>query len=131
MASKSIIALGFAASLVAAAPCDIYATGGTPCVAAHSTTRALFKAYTGPLYQVSKGYGGATMDIHPLAAGGVANSSTQDAFCTSGSGCLISKIYDQSGHGNDLTQAPPGNQQKGPRSGGYDNLASATGAPRP
>ena len=21
-------------------PCDIYATGGTPCVAAHSTTRA-------------------------------------------------------------------------------------------
>ncbi|KAG5992685.1 Alpha-L-arabinofuranosidase, partial [Claviceps lovelessii] len=33
-------------------PCDIYAGGGTPCVAAHSTTRALYKAYTGPLYQV-------------------------------------------------------------------------------
>jgi non-reducing end alpha-L-arabinofuranosidase len=23
-------------------PCDIYASGGTPCVAAHSTVRALF-----------------------------------------------------------------------------------------
>src|SRR6185437_3413893 len=33
-------------------PCDIYAAGGTPCVAAHSTTRALYAAYTGPLYQV-------------------------------------------------------------------------------
>src|SRR4051794_20670371 len=26
-------------------PCDIYAAGGTPCIAAHSTTRALFAAY--------------------------------------------------------------------------------------
>ncbi|WP_324606178.1 arabinofuranosidase catalytic domain-containing protein, partial [Streptomyces griseus] len=31
-------------------PCDIYAAGGTPCVAAHSTTRALYGAYNGPLY---------------------------------------------------------------------------------
>ena len=30
-------------------PCDIYAAGGTPCVAAHSMTRALFAHYTGPL----------------------------------------------------------------------------------
>ena len=37
-----------------AAPCDIYASGGTPCVAAHSTTRALFDAYNGPLYQVRR-----------------------------------------------------------------------------
>ncbi|WP_229691722.1 cellulose-binding domain-containing protein, partial [Sphaerisporangium melleum] len=28
-------------------PCDIYAAGGTPCVAAHSTTRALYGAYNG------------------------------------------------------------------------------------
>ena len=35
-------------------PCDIYAAGGTPCVAAHSTTRALFAAYDGPLYQVQR-----------------------------------------------------------------------------
>src|SRR4029078_3939162 len=32
-------------------PCDIYASGGTPCVAAHSTTRQLFGSYTGSLYQ--------------------------------------------------------------------------------
>ncbi|MFD1118493.1 arabinofuranosidase catalytic domain-containing protein, partial [Sphaerisporangium aureirubrum] len=35
-------------------PCDIYAAGGTPCVAAHSTTRALYGAYNGPLYQVRR-----------------------------------------------------------------------------
>ncbi|MFE9672485.1 cellulose binding domain-containing protein, partial [Microbispora bryophytorum] len=28
-------------------PCDIYAAGGTPCVAAHSTTRALYGNYNG------------------------------------------------------------------------------------
>ena len=33
-------------------PCDIYASGGTPCVAAHSTVRALYGAYNGNLYQV-------------------------------------------------------------------------------
>ncbi|MEV7971457.1 arabinofuranosidase catalytic domain-containing protein, partial [Sphaerisporangium sp. NPDC088356] len=35
-------------------PCDIYAAGGTPCVAAHSTTRALYGSYNGPLYQVRR-----------------------------------------------------------------------------
>jgi hypothetical protein len=33
-------------------PCDIYATAGDPCVAAHSSTRALYASYNGPLYQV-------------------------------------------------------------------------------
>ncbi|HXK04279.1 MAG TPA: arabinofuranosidase catalytic domain-containing protein, partial [Verrucomicrobiae bacterium] len=33
-------------------PCDIYAAAGNPCVAAHSTTRALYASYNGPLYQV-------------------------------------------------------------------------------
>jgi beta-glucosidase len=33
-------------------PCDIYAAAGDPCVAAYSTTRALYAAYNGPLYQV-------------------------------------------------------------------------------
>lgn len=32
-------------------PCDIYAAAGTPCVAAHSTTRALYASYSGALYQ--------------------------------------------------------------------------------
>src|ERR1700679_416619 len=35
-------------------PCDIYASGGTACEAAYSTTRALFEAYDGPLYQVQR-----------------------------------------------------------------------------
>jgi hypothetical protein len=35
-------------------PCDIYADGGTPCVAAHSTVRALYNSYNGPLYQVTR-----------------------------------------------------------------------------
>ena len=33
-------------------PCDIYAAAGTPCVAAHSVTRALYSGYRGPLYQL-------------------------------------------------------------------------------
>ncbi|GAB1208195.1 hypothetical protein APSETT445_006936 [Aspergillus pseudonomiae] len=114
-------------SLVAAGPCDIYSSGGTPCVAAHSTTRALYSTYTGPLYQVKRGSDGTTADIAPLSAGGVANASTQDSFCASTT-CLITIIYDQSGRGNHLTQAPPGGFS-GPESNGYDNLASAVGAP--
>src|SRR3954468_22365289 len=35
-------------------PCDIYASAGCPCVAAHSTTRALYVSYNGPLYQVMR-----------------------------------------------------------------------------
>ena len=125
-----VLALGFVAmgSLVNAGPCDIYSSGGTPCVAAHSTTRALYSAYTGALYQVSRGSDGATTDITPLSAGGVANAAAQDSFCV-GTTCLITIIYDQSGHGNHLTQAPPGGAASGPDANGYDYLASAVGAP--
>ncbi|KAF2795564.1 carbohydrate-binding module family 42 protein [Melanomma pulvis-pyrius CBS 109.77] len=125
-----VLALAFVATtgvLVAAGPCDLYASGGTPCIAAHSTTRALYSAFAGPLYQVKRGSDGATTTIAPLAAGGVANAAAQDSFCASTT-CLITVIYDQSGRGNHLTQAPPGGF-KGPESNGYDNLASATGAP--
>ncbi|MBT0771597.1 AbfB domain-containing protein [Kineosporia sp. J2-2] len=108
-------------------PCDLYATGGTPCVAAHSTTRALYGAFTGSLYQVRRASDGTTLDVKPLAAGGVANAASQDTFC-SGTTCLITKIYDQSGRGNVLTQAPPGGFQ-GPDVNGYDNLAGADAAP--
>ena len=103
---RNLVALGLAAT-VSAGPCDIYSSGGTPCVAAHSTTRALYSAYTGPLYQVKRGSDGATTNIAPLSAGGVANAAAQDSFCASTT-CLITIIYDQSGRGNHLTQAPPG-----------------------
>ena len=81
--------------------------GGTPCVAAHSTTRALYAAYDGPLYQVKRASDGATTNISPLSAGGVANSAAQDSFCAS-TNCSITEIYDQSGNGNNLTDAPAG-----------------------
>jgi hypothetical protein len=108
-------------------PCDIYAAGGTPCVAAHSTTRALYAAYTGNLYQVKRASDSTTKNITPLTAGGVANAATQDTFCA-GTTCLISIIYDQSGKGNHLYQAPPGHFS-GPAANGYDNMADATKAP--
>ncbi|RKN43231.1 alpha-L-arabinofuranosidase B [Streptomyces hoynatensis] len=116
-----------AGAAAASLPCDIYASGGTPCVAAHSTTRALYASYNGPLYQVKRSSDNATRDIGLLSAGGYADAAAQDAFC-SGTTCLISVIYDQSGRGNHLTQAPPGGFS-GPAPGGYDNLADATAAP--
>ncbi|RYP82664.1 hypothetical protein DL769_001571 [Monosporascus sp. CRB-8-3] len=120
----SLVATG---SLVAAGPCDIYSSGGTPCIAAHSTTRALYSAYSGSLYQVKRGSDNTTTNIGPLSVGGVANAAAQDSFCASTT-CLITIIYDQSGRGNHLTQAPPGGF-RGPEANGYDNLASAIGAP--
>src|SRR5262249_33466108 len=105
-------------------PCDIYAAGGTPCVAAHSTTRALFRASNAPPYEVRRASDNATQNIGLLAAGGQANAATQDSFCASTS-CVITIIYDQSGRGNNLTQAPPGGFN-GPAAGGFDNLADAT-----
>ncbi|RWA10905.1 hypothetical protein EKO27_g4218 [Xylaria grammica] len=130
MLSRSLLSLGLTAtaSLVDAGPCDIYASGGTPCVAAHSTTRALYASYSGSLYQVKRGSDSATTDIKPLSAGGVANAAAQDTFC-SGTTCVISIIYDQSSQGNHLTQAPPGGAASGPEADGYDYLASAVGAP--
>ncbi|WP_369916140.1 alpha-L-arabinofuranosidase B [Plantactinospora sp. KBS50] len=108
-------------------PCDIYASGGTPCVAAHSTTRALYGSYTGYLYQVRRASDNTYRSITPLTAGGVADASIQDSFCANTT-CLITRIYDQSGRGNDLTQAPPGGFS-GPEANGYDNLAGANVAP--
>jgi hypothetical protein len=64
----------------------------------------------------------------PLSAGGVANATVQDLFCASTT-CLITIIYDQSGSGNHLSQAPPGGAFSGPETNGYDYLASAIGAP--
>ncbi|KAI1260345.1 family 54 glycoside hydrolase [Xylariaceae sp. FL1019] len=130
MLSRPDLLVGFtaAASLVAAGPCDIYASGGTPCIAAHSSTRALYDGYKGALYQVKRGSDNATMDVAPLSAGGAANAATQDNFCN-GSTCLISKLYDQSGMGNHLTQAPAGGAARGPNIDGTDFLSGARGAP--
>jgi Alpha-L-arabinofuranosidase B, catalytic len=44
-------------------PCDIYAAAGDPCAAAHSTTRALYASYNGPLYRVLRQSDRRTLDI--------------------------------------------------------------------
>jgi len=103
-------------------PCDIYANDGGPCVAAHSTVRALYASYTGPLYQVKKA-DMTVKDIMPLVPGGFANSADQDTFCGIDA-CTISIIYDQSGKGNHLTKAPAGGAKMTP-----DNEADAKGLP--
>jgi hypothetical protein len=93
--------------------CDLFASGNTPCVAAHSTVRALYKAYDASLYQVRRASDQATKDVGVLSAGGVADSATQDTFCA-GTTCKISIIYDQSGKNNHLKQAPPGQRKATP-----------------
>ena len=116
-------------------PCDIYAAASAPCAAAHSTTRALYASYSGPLYQVLRQSDGKTMDIgvvQPVSspvpdAGGYANAPAQDAFCAN-TYCWISKIYDQSPRHNDLIQAPRGGFS-GPAMGGFNNLPVADMAP--
>jgi len=108
---------------VAQGPCDIYAADGGPCVAAHSMIRALYATYAGPLYQVRKSDSTPPQDIMPLAPGGLANAAAQDTYCGTDA-CTISIIYDQSGKGNHLTAAPPGEQRPS-----VANEASAKGVP--
>src|SRR4051812_34699070 len=81
---KALLAAGAAVALIVGAlvgtpgmslaagslPCDIYAAASTPCVAAHSTTRALFSAYSGNLYQVKRASDSTTKNIRLLAMGG-------------------------------------------------------------
>ncbi len=103
-------------------PCDIYAAAGTPCVAAHSTVRALYASYNGPLYQVRRASDGATTNISTLTAGGYANAAAQDSFCA-GTTCTITVIYDQSPQHNNLTPGPAGGN------GGADAPANSAALP--
>ena len=113
-------------------PCDVYAAANTPCVAAHSSTRALYATYNGPLYQVMRQSDGKTLDIGVVQpsmtdGGGYADAASQDAFCAN-TYCWITTLYDQSGHGNNLVQAPHGGFS-GPGMGGFNNLPVADMAP--
>ena len=113
-------------------PCDIYSAAGTPCVAAHSSTRALYASYNGPLYQVMRQSDGKTLNIGVVQPedgdpGGYADAAAQDAFCAN-TLCLITALYDQSGNGNHLNQAPPG-LFRGPAKGGFNTLPIADMAP--
>jgi hypothetical protein len=103
----SMVGVSLNASAAGTGPCDIYASGGTPCVAAHSTVRALYGAYNGRLYQVRRASNGNTLDINTVGAGGFADTAAQDSFCA-GTTCTISILYDQSPQHNDLRKAPAG-----------------------
>ena len=113
-------------------PCDVYAAAGNPCVAAHSSTRALYAGYNGPLYQVLRQSDGKTLDIGVVQPsgndpGGYANAAAQDEFCAN-TYCWIAVIYDQSPKANHLVQAPRGGFS-GPAMGGFNNLPVADMAP--
>ena len=109
MVSSRLLAAASAAALALANPCDIFAAAGTPCVAAHAVSRALYAAYSGPLYRVTRTSDNSTLDIGVVAAGGAANAAAQDAFCADFS-CVVSIIYDQSPQRNHLAPAPPGGE---------------------
>jgi hypothetical protein len=112
--------------LIKQRPCDIYAAGNTPCVAAHSTVRSLYAKYAGALYQVRRASDNATENIG-LLSDGYANAATQDAFCANTT-CIIAKIYDQSPRHNDLAIAS-GGHYKGSGPDGSDLGAAADALP--
>ena len=99
----SAAAAAAAAGSAPEGPCDITGKAGNPCVAAHSTTRALYAAYDGPLYNVTRASDGKSADVGVLSVGGFADIATHDAFCAK-MDCVISNVYDQSPNGNHLGQ---------------------------
>ncbi len=107
-------------------PCDIFAAT-TPCVAAYSSTRALFGNYTGPLYEVTRASDDTSINVG-LLPDGYADVAGQNSFCAH-SICTISKIYDQSPSHNDLTPAPPGGEMPGFGHLGFDFPAVADALP--
>jgi hypothetical protein len=122
-------AVGLTAATAAGRPCDIFASHGTPCAAAHAVTRSLYSAYAGPLYQLKRYGDNTTLDVHALAPGGVADAAAHDKFCSEQhpppppptpwphgvppgdypprADCVMLKIYDQSGNGNHLLVSTP------------------------
>ena len=124
-AAQTPAAVSPAAAPAAAAaqlPCDVYQADGTPCVGAYSTVRALYAAYDGPLYELTRSSDDTTLTVAPLKAGGVANAAQQQQFCT-GTSCVISVVYDQSPQHNNLTIEGPG------AAGGQDVGAAADALP--
>ena len=93
-----------AASAAEEGPCDILAAAGNPCAAAHSTVRALFGQYAGPLYRVTRpNANNASANISVLAPGGFADVGAHDKFCAAAD-CVIATIFDQTQNRNHLAQ---------------------------
>jgi hypothetical protein len=83
-------------------PCDVLELAATPCVAAHSTVRALFAGYSGALYELKRDIDNATLSIGVDAGTGFADAAPQDDFCVAAATCTIDRIFDQSQRGNHL-----------------------------
>ena len=96
------VLLGRAAAEGATAegPCDILAAAQSPCVAAHSMTRALYASYGGPLYLLRRASDNTTRVIGARA--GFADAAAQSAFCPPSTVCTVERIFDQSPRGNHL-----------------------------
>jgi hypothetical protein len=94
-------ALVFVAVAAGEGPCDILDAAGNPCVAAHSTVRALYAKYSGPLYNVTRSSDGKSANIGVLSAGGFADKPQHDTFCSK-MDCVISNVFDQSPQKNHL-----------------------------
>ena len=119
--SSLLLLSGLRLSAAAAAPppgvCDIFLSGGAPCVAAFSLSRALFAAFDGPLYRVRNSATNATRDVGVVSAGGIADVAAQERFCGAAL-CVVEAIYDQSPGANHLGREkgfaflpPPRNSQ--------------------
>ena len=100
--AAALFQLLFVVLTAAEGPCDILAASGNPCVAAHSTVRALYSTYSGPLYKVTR-TNNASVNISVLRPGGFADITVQEKFCAAGD-CVIANIFDQSPQGNHLYQ---------------------------
>ncbi|HEY0496230.1 MAG TPA: arabinofuranosidase catalytic domain-containing protein, partial [Kutzneria sp.] len=116
-----------AAQAATSLPCDVYASGGTPCAAAYSTVRALYATYSGPLYQIQRASDNTRTDVGLLAPGDYANGAAQITFCANTS-CTITKLYDQTTHHNDMPISS-GGFWHGPGPNGSDVGADAMALP--
>ena len=113
LAAAFVLAAALAIPVFSATParaatpesCDIYASGGTPCQAAYSTTRALFEAYDGPLYQVQRASDSTYLNVGLESAGGVVNVAPENTFCA-GTTCTITELYDQTSNHNNMPISP-------------------------
>jgi hypothetical protein len=94
-------------------PGDVAKAAGTPFVAAHAMTRALFAAYTGPLFKALRVSDKQEKDIGTVSATGLADVAALSTFCANTT-CKVTTLYDQSGNGNDLWRADdPSTNQPG------------------
>ena len=93
--------LGLVVAAAAEGPCDILDAAGNPCVAAHSTVRALYAKYAGPLYNLTRASDGTSKSVGLLSAGGFADKKAHDSFCSK-MDCVISNVFDQSPQHNHL-----------------------------